>query len=243
MNAATGFVTMVGGGFGLESGTLDDSTFTDDAVILEDATTVSLEPFSIQLEEVTTDRFVGDGTTTVFTLSNLTSTTDTIQVTVDNSPLTETAKDGTTNWTASGTTLTFTDAPADKAQIFVYNQANEFVVLDGTDGSSTDANHRFLSDTVIETPDNYTSINQLVLEFDTFKNIDVGSTESGSIQKVYVNTNGGYTDLPTAAVTSTSGTGTKLIPTTTDIGAAKSLKITDHRDLLILVRLIHQRLQ
>ena len=72
-----------------------------------------------------------------------------------------------------------------------------------------------------------TSINQLVLEFDTFKNIDVGSTESGSIQKVYVNTNGGYTDLPTAAVTSTSGTGTKLIPTTTDIGAAKSLKITD----------------
>ena len=109
VNAATGFVSMVGGGFGLETGTLDDSTFTDDAFILEAATTVSLEPFSIQLEQVTTDRFVGDGTTTAFTLSNLTSTTDTIQVTVDNNPLSETAKDGTTNWTASGTTLTFTD--------------------------------------------------------------------------------------------------------------------------------------
>ena len=230
VNAATGFVSMIGGGIQLESGTLDDSTLTDDAILLEVGSTVSLEPFSIQLEDSSTDKFIGDGTTTAFTLTNLTSTTDTIQVTVNNNLLIETAKDGTTNWTASGTTLTFTTAPSDKAQIFVYNEENENLVLDGTDGSSTDANHDFLTDTVVETPDNYgTSTDQMVLEFGTFTNLDVGSTESGSIQKVYVNSNGGYTDLPTVAVSSTtSGTGTKLIATTTDIGAAKSLKIIDN---------------
>jgi len=230
VNAATGFVSMIGGGIQLESGTLDDSTLTDDAILLEVGSTVALEPFSIQLEASSTDKFIGDGTTTAFTLTNLTSTTDTIQVTVDNNLLIETAKDGKTNWTASGTTLTFTTAPIDKAQIFVYNEANENLVLDGTDGSSTDANHDFLTDTVVETPDNYgTSTDQMVLEFATFTNLDIGSTESGSIQKVYVNPNGGYTDLPTVAVSSTtSGTGTKLIATTTDIGAAKSLKIIDN---------------
>ena len=229
VNAATGFVSMIGGGIQLESGTLDDSTLTDDAILLEVGSTVALEPFSIQLEDSSTDKFIGDGTTTAFTLSNLTSTTDTIQVTVDNNLLIETAKDGTTNWTASGTTLTFTTAPSDKAQIFVYNEENENLVLDGTDGSSTDANHDFLTDTVVETPDNYgTSTDQMVLEFGTFTNLSV-SAESGSIQKVYVNPNGGYTDLPTVAVSSTtSGTGTKLISTTTDIGAAKSLKIIDN---------------
>jgi len=228
VNAATGFVSMVGGGFGLETGTLDDSSFTDDAIILEDNTTVALEPFSIQLEQSTTDKFVGDGTTTAFTMTNLSASVDTIQVTIDNVPFAETKADGTANWTASGTTLTFTTAPVDKTQIFVYTGVNEFVVLDGTDSDSTDANHRFLTDIVQQVSDYYsTPTDQLVLEFDTFKNISASSTESGSIQKVFVNANGGYTDLPTTSVTTTSGTGAKLIPTTTDIGAAKSLKIID----------------
>ena len=174
------------------------------------------------------NKFVGDGTTTVFTMTNLSASVDTIQVTVDNVPFAETAADGTANWTASGSTLTFTTAPVDKTQIFVYTGVNEFLVLDGTDGSSTDANHRFLTDTVREVSDYYsTPTDQLVLEFDTFKNISALSTESGSIQKVFVNTNGGYTDLPTTSITTTSGTSAKLIPTTTDIGAAKSLKIVD----------------
>ena len=229
VNAATGFVSMVGGGVQLETGTLDDTTFTDDAIILEVGTTVALEPFSIQLETITTDRFVGDGTTVAFTMVNLNANSDTIQVTIDNEPISAIAKDGTITWAASGTTLTFTTAPENKSQIFVYNEENENLVLNGTDSSSTNANHDFLTDTVIETSDNYgTSTDQLVLEFDTFVNIDISSTESGSIQKVYVNSNGGYTDLPTATVTTTSGTGTKLIPTTTDIGAAKSLRITDN---------------
>ena len=230
VNAATGFISMVGGGFGLETGTLDDSSFTDDAIILEDNTTVSLESlFAIQLEQASTDKFVGDGTTTVFTLSNLSASVDTIQVTVDNIPIPETNPlDGLTNWSASGTTLTFTTAPVDKTPIFVYTGVNELLVLDGTDSDSTDANHKFLSDTVQEVSDYYsTPTDQLVLEFGTFKNINPSSTESGSIQKVFVNANGGYTDLPTTSITTTSGTGAKLIPTTTDIGAVKDLKILD----------------
>ena len=35
----------------------------------------------------------------------------------------------------------------------------------------------------------------------------------------------GYTDLPTITVTSTTGTGTKLLAITKDIGATKSIKI------------------
>ena len=75
-----------------------------------------------------------------------------------------------------------------------------------------------------------TQTDQIVLEFDTFEDIDSASTESGSIQKVFIGDNGaGYTKLPTVSVSkTTSGSGTKLIATTTDIGAAKSIKITDN---------------
>ena len=54
---------------------------------------------------------------------------------------------------------------------------------------------------------------QIVLEFDTFEDIDSASTESGSIQKVFIGDNGaGYTKLPTVSVSkTTSGSGTKLI--------------------------------
>jgi len=89
-----------------------------------------------------------------------------------------------------------------------------------------DAGHNIFTDTVVETPDTYsTSTDQIVLEFDTFANLSV-SSESGSIQKVFVKDGGAaYTDLPTVTVTSTTGTGTKLLATTTDIGAAESVKI------------------
>ena len=72
VESAVGFISMVGGGIQLETGTLDDSSFTDDAIILESGTTTHLEPFSIILEQITTDSFKGDGSTTEFTLTNLT---------------------------------------------------------------------------------------------------------------------------------------------------------------------------
>ena len=67
---------MVGGGIQLESGTLDDSSITTDRLILESRTQTHLEPFTIQLEEVVTETFKGDGTTKVFTLSTINTTTD-----------------------------------------------------------------------------------------------------------------------------------------------------------------------
>ena len=85
INSASGFVSMVGGGIQLESGTLDDSDITTDSLLLESRTQTHLEPFSIQLEEVITETFKGDGTTKVFTLTTLNTSTDaTITVYVDN---------------------------------------------------------------------------------------------------------------------------------------------------------------
>ena len=85
ISSASGFVSMVGGGIQLESGTLDDSSITTDRLILESRTQTHLEPFTIQLEEVVTETFKGDGTTKVFTLSTINTTTDAnIQVFVDN---------------------------------------------------------------------------------------------------------------------------------------------------------------
>ena len=57
----SGFVSMVGGGIQLETGTLDDLSLTDDSIILESGSTTHLEPFSIILENVTSDTFRGDG--------------------------------------------------------------------------------------------------------------------------------------------------------------------------------------
>ena len=68
--SASGFVSMVGGGIQLESGTLDDLSLTDDSLILESGSTTHLEPFQYCiLENVTSDTFFGDGDTTVFTLT------------------------------------------------------------------------------------------------------------------------------------------------------------------------------
>jgi hypothetical protein len=64
VNAATGFVSMVGGGIQLETGTLDDSTLTDDSILLEVGTRSIIESEgSFLLEDITTEKFVGDGTT------------------------------------------------------------------------------------------------------------------------------------------------------------------------------------
>ena len=164
VKSATAFVSMVGGGFLQETGTLDDSDITTDTIILEEGTKASEESFTIVL----------NGTDV--------------------------------NGTNSG----------DK------------IILDGTDGSSTDAGHAILTDTLTAQRDTYgTDSDNLVLEFGTFANLSA-TAESGAIRKVFLKDGGvGYTDLPTITVTSTTGTGTKLLATTKDIGAAKSIKITN----------------
>ena len=224
--SATAFVSMVGGGILQETGTLDSSTITTDAITLETDTQTTLQPFNIILETTQSDSFTGVLDTTVFTLTNTNASTDDLKVYLDNILTAAIDKEGSVIWTASSATLTFTDAPAVGVRIFVEGNEIDSLLLNGTDSSSTDAGHNILTDTVVSTPDTHsTSTDQIVLEFDTFANLSV-SAESGSIQKVLVKDGGiAYTDLPTVTVTSTTGTGTKLLATTTDIGAVESVKI------------------
>ena len=236
ISSATGFVSMIGGGIQLESGTLDDSDITTDSLILESRTQTHLEPFSIQLEEVITETFKGDGSTKVFTLSTLNTSTDAvITVYVDNVLQQTTDLAGNTIYTLSSATLTFTDAPSNNAKIFVVGGDNDQLLLDGTDISSTNAGHQILTEDGLnfEQDDTYTTIingetnDKIVLEFDTFENLGV-TAESGSIQRVHISDSGvGYTSLPTITVSTTTGTSAKLLALTDDIGAVESLKVSD----------------
>jgi hypothetical protein len=219
VSTATGFVSMVGGGIQLE----DSST---GRVNLEDGTKTRFEPFGILLEDIQSDKFVGDGETLEFTLVNTSATTDDLTVTIDNVIINATANDGTTVFTLSGSTLTFTllNAPAIGAQIFVYSN-NDKLILNATDANNTNANHEILTEVEEEVADSYqTSTDSFVLENASFTT----EAEAGQIIKVFTTGGNGYTKLPTVAVTeTTSGTGAKLIATTTDIGAAEAFTITD----------------
>lgn len=53
--SATGFVSVIGGGIQLETGTLDDSEVTSDVIIIEDGTTASEETFNIVLDRTDVD--------------------------------------------------------------------------------------------------------------------------------------------------------------------------------------------
>ena len=230
VESAVGFISMIGGGIQLETGTLDDSSLTDDAIILESGTTTHLEPFNIILEQITTDSFKGDGSTTEFTLTNLSTTTDTITVFVNDIEQSATNVDGTTNFTLSGTTLTFTTAPANRAKIRLEGAENDALLLDGTNASSLDAGHNIITEIGLdfEQADAHTtSTDQIVLEFDTFENLG-DTAENGSIQKIHISDGGGaYTDIPTLSITTTSGTGAKIVGVTDDIGAITEVNVQD----------------
>ena len=98
------------------------------------------------------------------------------------------------------------------------------LILDRTSVGGNDAGHNLITDSVEEFEDAFTTAtDQIVLEFDTFINLDEDSTESGSIQKIQVSNGGGqgYTKLPTVSITSTSGENAVLSTTTENIGAVK----------------------
>ncbi len=65
-----------------------------------------------QFQSLQGKRFSGDGSTTAFTLTESSTTTDTLTLYLDNvlTPEVNTAT-GITTWSASGTTVTFTTAP------------------------------------------------------------------------------------------------------------------------------------
>ena len=96
-------------------------------------------------------------------------------------------------------------------------------VLDGTDGSSTDENWFFIMETGtgrLLVPDQSDS-QRMVIE---------AGTEStyGQIGGIIITgTGSGYNSLPTVTVTSTNGTGAKVIPTTKNIGQIRDIQILD----------------
>ena len=226
ISAATGVVSMVGGGILQETGTLDSSSVTTDTITLEEATNTSLVPFEIALEDdyLIQEDITPDSSTKIFTLTDLTSTTDDIRVYRDGVLLPTTDSAGDTVWSVSGTTLTFTTAPTTGIPHVIKGNSVNKLLLNGTDGSSTHANHNLLTDTVQETVDEFTNNNLFALEEDTFSTL----VEATSIRKVKVTDGGnGYSKLPTVTVTSTSGTSASLISNTTDIGRANGIEIRD----------------
>ena len=231
VKSASGFVSMVGGGIQLESGTLDDLSLTDDSLILESSSTTHLEPFAIILESVTSDTFRGDGDTKVFTLTNLNANNDTISLYVNNVLTNTTNILGNTVFTLSGTTLTFTDAPADGAIIYLQGSETDHLLLDGFDSTGdgttiTDVGHQIITEIGLdfEQQDTHTtSTDQIVLELGTFS-----ASEAGAIQKVHISDGGGgYSDLPNVTITTTTGTSASLLALTDDIGAIDSLEVKD----------------
>ena len=226
VSIATGFVSMVGGGFQLETGTLDDANITTDRLSLENGTVSRFEPFDIILEDIQSDKFVGDGTTLIFTLVNTSATDDDLTVTINNVIQNPIADDGTVLFALSGSKIEFTTIaiPAVGSQIFVYSN-NDKLILDATDANSTNENHNIITNDEEEVFDTYqTSTDSFVLENGSFST----EAEAGQIIKAFTTGGDGYTKLPTISVSkTTSGTGAKLIATTTDIGAAQSFNITD----------------
>jgi hypothetical protein len=225
-SVATGFVSMVGGGIQLETGTLDDSTITTDRLSIERGTVSRFEPFEFLLEDIQKDKFVGDGTTLEFTLVNTSATTDDLTVTLDNVLTPPVARNGTEVFTLVGSKITFTllNTPAIGTQILVYSN-NDRIILNATDANLTNANHSILTEEEEVVFDTYqTPTDSFVLENASFAT----EAEAGQIIKTFVVGGDGYTKLPTVTVSeTTSGTGTKLIATTTNIGAAQSFKIVD----------------
>ena len=120
---AVGFVSAIGGGFAQETGTLDDSDVTSDTIVLEEDTNSNLESSDIILETNGRDFFVADGLNRVFKLNNTSTLTDTLTLYLDNVETNQTATNGDSVWTIE-------DAP--------------YLVLNGTDGSSTDAGDNIL---------------------------------------------------------------------------------------------------
>jgi len=226
ISAATGIVSVVGGGIVQEAGTLDDSDITTDAIILESGTDSGLVPFEFILEDgnLIQEDIIPDSSTKVFTLSSLNSTTDDIRIFRDNIQLNSTDIAGDTVWSVSGATLTFTNAPtAGIPHVIKGNVANK-LLLDRTTAGSQDAGHNLLTDTVQEENDTYSNGDLFVLEEDTFAT----QNEATSIRKVQVTDGGnGYSKLPTISVTSDSGTGASLLANTTDIGRTNGIEIRD----------------
>ena len=249
---ATGEVAMIGGGILQETGTVSlfKSLTPDDSIVMEFATDETLTNFNLILEETIEDRIISDGSSTVYSLTNLSATVDTLVVNINNLPYAATIFTNNrdvafTNWTASGTSLTFTSPPLAGVEITVRSSDTDFLLLDRTDivggvtGTGTtavggsDSGYKVESNSsdILQDLLEVTSRNKMVLEYDTFENLGVTS-ERGSIQRIRVNRiedeNSGYSKLPSVTISSIDGTGAKALALPRDIGRVKSVKINNN---------------
>ena len=249
---ATGEVAMIGGGILQETGTVSlfKSLTPDDSIVMEFATDETLTNFNLILEETIEDRIISDGSSTVYSLTNLSATADTLVVNINNLPYAATIFTNNrdvafTNWTASGTSLTFTSPPLAGVEITVRSSDTDFLLLDRTDivggvtGTGTtavggsDSGYKVESNSsdILQDLLEVTSRNKMVLEYDTFENLGVTS-ERGSIQRIRVNRiedeNSGYSKLPSVTISSIDGTGAKALALPRDIGRVKSVKINNN---------------
>ena len=107
--------------------------------------------------------------------------------------------------------------------------SGQSLLLDGTDGLSTNAGHKIGMEWSIyqDSPDTYgTDTDRWVLEDQTA--VDLSYT-SGTISRIHLKSKGGgFLTIPTVAVTgSVSGTGSALLATTDNIGSAGDVVITN----------------
>ena len=114
--------------------------------------------------------------------------------------------------------------PSNGAQIRVFGDAVNFLLLDGTDASKTNAGDKVITnDTDITRDKGSTNTDGFILEEDTFS-----GSEKGSIQRVIVSSEGrGFTDLPTITINTKNGASAKLLASTNSIGAIGSVKVTE----------------
>ena len=116
-------MSVVGGGFTQETGTLDDSDVTTDTIIMESDTNFTEEPLDIILETKGTDFFVGNGSDTVFPLNNTSTLTDTLTLYLNDIKTEQTAPNGDSVWSIEST---------------------PYLLLNGTDGDANDAGDNIL---------------------------------------------------------------------------------------------------
>ena len=108
---------------------------------------------------------------------------------------------------------------------YISFEDGDIMSLNGTNGSSDNADFQMLMEDA--TPRN-TIADNYGTDFDRFIIEEATADTSGELSRVLLtNGGGGYTKLPTLSLTSTKGTGGKLIATSDDIGKILSVKIKD----------------
>jgi len=228
---ATGFVSVVDGSLIID-GTDSSSTDAGKLLVLESGSTSQLEEFQIVLDGGGTEATaVVNGTTSASTTVTLDGNTGTIVIgMVVSGKGVERSRGISVTAVASQNSITISSSLTllDNINLFFDNTADgigDTLVLDGTDGSSTNAGSNIILNQngydLQESSDTYGT------ETDSFA-LEEGTVATGEITRIFVSSGGdGYSLLPTIGVTTTGGTATALLATTKTIGAVDSVDITN----------------